>query len=329
MSGKSVQLISGWFPAKKVIKCLLPRKTLALPFNVRLAYSWLVYRARYGKGASQSQLAAATGLHRTKTIPRLITHLLELGLVEWQGRLLFAREPSPDRFVFVADPRRQNDPWHKKLAYFPMLIPARNCPLTLKQVAVLCLLFSPNMRDGLHVAPRRKHLAALLRINEKTVRTALHKLEEVGCLKDGQLLSPTPDMRDWWEDRPKGTKVATVHCEQEPGWDNYSQTLHQLVAVMEAYSCEDWKGVINRIGRTFQQAGYPFDEASNVLVDAVNELRTKGKIARLVRNVAALVKKAEDRTAYSRSQGQFHGQNSIGLFKKIIRSEVKRLQEQQ
>lgn len=293
----------------------------------RLAYSWLVYRARYGRGASQAQLAAATGLHRTQTIPPLLTRLLVSGLVEWRGRKVFAREPSPDQFVFTVDPRRQNDPWYNRLNYFMLLKPSATCPLTITQVAVLCLLYCRNMRVGLAVEPRRKHLAALLQCSEKTVRTALHKLEEVGLLKDGLLLPPTPDMQDWWEDRPKGTKVATVHCEREPGWDSYSQTLHQLVDAMEAYTCEDWKGIINRIGRTFQQAGYPFDEASNVLVDAVNELRARGKVARLVRNVAALVKKAEDRTAYSRNQGQFHGPNSIGLFKTMIRSEVKRLKE--
>ena len=207
--------------------------------------------------------------------------------------------------------------------------PSVLCPLTLKQVAVLCLLFSPNMRDGLHVAPRIKHIAALLRISEKTVRTALHKLEEVGCLKDGQLLPPTPEMLAWWEDRPKQTKVATVHCGHEPTWDDYSKTLHQLVNALDAFSCDDWKGTINRIGGTFQQAGYPFEEASNILVDAVNDLRKTGKIARLVLNTAALVKKAEDRTAYYRSQGQFHGATSLGLFKKIIQSEIRRLKEQQ
>jgi DNA-binding MarR family transcriptional regulator len=324
MSGKSVQLISEWFPGKKVIKCLLPRKALVLGFNDRLAYSWLVYRAKYGRGASQSQLAAATGLHRTKTIPRLITRLLGMGLVERRGRKVFAKEPSPDHFVYAAGHKKQDDPWYKRLAYFCLMSPSVHCPLTLKQVAVLCLLFSPNMRD---VAPRRKHLATLLRISEKTVRTALHKLEEVGCLKDGQLLLPTPDKQTWWEDRPKQEKIATIHCDQEPSWENYSNTLHQLVEALDAYNCEDWKGTINRIGRTFQQAGYPFEEASNILVGAVNDLRKTNKIARLVLNTAALVKKAEDRTAYYRSQGQFHGATSFGLFKKMLRNEVKRLKE--
>jgi hypothetical protein len=253
--------------------------------------------------------------------------LLGLGLVEWRGRKVFAKEPSSDQFVFTSDPRRQSDPWHKKLAYFCLLSPAACCPLTLKQVAVLCLLFSPNMRDGLSVAPRQKHLAALLRISEKTVRTALRKLEEVGFLNDGQLVPPTPEMLAWWADRPQREKVAPVHCDQEPGWDNYARSFPKLVDVLGAYSCEDWRGILDRIGRMFQQAGYPFEEASNVLVDAVNDLRRSGKVARLVRNTAALVKKAEDRTALSRSLGQFHGPTSIGLFKKILRSEVSRLKE--
>jgi hypothetical protein len=241
--------------------------------------------------------------------------------------LLFAKEPSADHFVFVADPRRQNDPWYKRLAYFWLLSPSASCPLTLKQVAVLSLLYSPNMRDGLHVAPRRKHIAALLRISEKTVKAALQRLEQVGVLKDGQLIPPAPEMLAWWEDRPRRETVARVQCRQEPSWDNYSESLQQVVDALDAHTCEDWQGIINRIGRTFQQAGYPFEEVSNLLVDAFNELRKKDKVARLVRNVAALVKKAEDRTAYYRSQGQFHGPTSIGLFKKIIRSEVKRLME--
>ena len=277
MSGKSVQLITEWFPGKKLIKCLLPRKHVALGFNDRLAYSWLVYRARYGKGASRSQLAAATGLHRTKTIPRLLTRLLDLGLVEWRGRKVFAKEPSPELFVYTSDPRRQNDPWFKRLAYFYVMSPSSSCPLTIMQVGVLCLLFSPNMRDGLHVAPRKKHIAALLRISEKTVKTALRKLEEVGCLKDDLLLRPTPEMQGWWQDRAKREKVATVKCDQEPSWDNYSKTLHQLLTKLDAWSCDDWQGTINRIGRTFQQAGYPFVEASNVLVDAVQRTSQYGR----------------------------------------------------
>jgi hypothetical protein len=327
LSGKSVQLLTEWFPGKRVIKCLLLRKTIALGFGDRLAYSWLVYRARYGRGASRYQLANATGLHRTKTIPRLITRLLDLGLVEWRGRRVFAKEPAPGQFVFTCDPRSQSDPWYKRLAYFCLLSPSASCPLTLKQVAVLCLLLSPNMRDALSVAPRLKHVAALLRISEKTVRTALRKLEEVGFLKDGQLLRPRPEMLAWWQDRPEREKVATVRCDQESGWDNYSRWFPKLVDVLDAYTCEDWKGIINRIGRMFQQAGYPLEEAGNVLVDAVNELQKTGKVARLVRNTAALVKKAEDRTAISRSEGRFHGPTSLGLFKKIIRSEVIRLKE--
>lgn len=311
------------------MKCLVPRKAVVLGLNDRIAYSWLVYRARYGRGASQAQIATATGFHRTKTIPRLLTRLLASGLIEWRGRKVFAREPSPDQFVFTVDPRRRNDPWYNRLNYFMLLLPAANCPLTITQVAVLCLLYCKNMRVGLAVEPRRNHLAALLRISEKTARTALRKLEEVSLLKDGLLLAPTPEMQGWWEDRPKRAKVATVQCEQEPGWDNYYQWFPKLVDVLDAYTCEDWKGIINRIGRTFQQAGYPFEEASNVLVDAANDLRKRDRIARLVRNAATLVKKAEDRTAYSRSQGLFHGPNSLGLFKKIIRSEVKRLRERE
>lgn len=194
---------------------------------------------------------------------------------------------------------------------------------------MLCLLYSPNMRDGLHVEPCRKHIAALLRISDKTVKAALHRLEQVGVMKEGQLITPTPDMLAWWEDRPKREKVASVLCEREPSWENYSKTLKQVVDVLDAHSCEDWTGIINRIGRTFEQARYPFFEACDLLVDAINDVRKRGMVARLIRNVADLVKKAEEKTAYSRSMGQFHGATSIGLFRKIIQSEVKRLKEQQ
>ncbi len=68
-------------------------------------------------------------------------------------------------------------------------------------------------------------------------------------------------------------------------------------------------------------------EASDCFVDALNEVRKRDKVARLVRNIAALVKKAEDKTAYYRSQGLFHGPTSLGLFKKMLRSEIKRLVE--
>jgi hypothetical protein len=80
-------------------------------------------------------------------------------------------------------------------------------------------------------------------------------------------------MLAWWEDRPKRETVPRVESEAEPVWDNYSKTLQQVVDALDAYTCEDWKGIINRIGRTFQQPGYPFVEASNLLVEAINEVR--------------------------------------------------------
>jgi hypothetical protein len=150
---------------------------------------------------TRSKSVPTCGRHRLAShedcSPTNNPHLLDLGLVEWRGRHVFAKEPSLDQFVYSVDPRRQNEPWHKRLAYFCLLCLSTSCRLTLKQVVVLCLLFSPNMRDGVHVVPRQKHLAALLRISEKTVRTALKKLEEVGCFKDGQLLPPTPEMLSW------------------------------------------------------------------------------------------------------------------------------------
>jgi hypothetical protein len=184
------------------------------------------------------------------------------------------------------------------------------------------------MRDGLRVAPSRNHIAALLRISEKTVKTALRRLEACGLLKGGELVPPTPDMLAWWQDTSKEERPLPAGHDL-PSWDNYGRHFPKLLALLDgAYPQYDWKAVLGRLGRLFREAGYPFEEASNVLVDALNDLKTTAGRATLVRNAEELVQKAEERTAHHRGRGTFHGPHSLGLFRKMIGREVQRLKGQ-
>jgi hypothetical protein len=203
-------------------------------------------------------------------------------------------------------------------------MPSATCLLTLKQVAVLCLLYSPNMRAGLSVTPSHAHLSSVLRVDVKTVRQALHKLEQAGLLRDGTLVRPTPEMLAWWEDRPAATRVTGggPAAHEPPTWEKYSQWFPKLIAWLDDYLPEGWAGMIDKAGRMFEAAAYPFQEAGDVLVEVLNDTRKISVRAGLIRNLPSLIRKAEDTTARYREQGQFHGANSLGLFKKMLRAEA-------
>jgi hypothetical protein len=328
VEGKGVHPIRDWFQGKSTLRCVVPTKVLDLGINERLAFSWLAYRARYGRGTTKAGLSDGTGLHRSKTVPRLVSRLLDLGLAEWKGRLLFAKEPGPEQFAFTGDTRRRDDPWYKRLNYFTMVMRAPKSPLTTIQTAVLGVLYSANMRDGLLVNPSARHLASLLRVSVKTVRAALRRIEECGFLRDGALVAPTAEMLAWWKDRSRrdaGETVVSGTADEPPSWDNYSQWFPKLIGSMDAYLPEDWAGIINRIGRAFGAAGYPFQTASDVLLEVLTSTNKISIRAAIIRNSAALIRKAEGATEKYRQRGKFHGANSLGLFRKMLLGELKRL----
>jgi predicted transcriptional regulator len=326
VEGKSVHPVRDWFAGKATVRCVVPTAALDLRLNERLAYSWLVYRARYGRGSTRAGLAEGTGLHRTKTVPRVVARLLDLGLVQRRGKLLFAKQPGPGLFSCTADSRRRDDPWYKRLNYFVIVMRSAKSPLTTTQAAVLSVLYSQNMRDGLRVNPSARHLASLLRVSVKTVRSALRRLEECGLVAGGTLVPPTAEMLAWWKDRPHREQCeASGQGDQTPGWDNYSQWFPKLIESLDAYLPEDWTAIINKIGRAFGASDYPFQQATDLFVEVLNGPNMKSIRAAIVRNVPTLVRKAEEATRKYRDLGKFHGANSLVLFRKMARAELKRL----
>src|SRR6516165_5547339 len=124
-----------WYRGKQILSVLIPKAGFKMKFEDLLVFSWLSRRKQKGKGLKRTTLAKVIGLDLGHTVPAVVRRLNELGLVRSDGRLLFAADDPPvARFVYTAAGRA---------ATWPMLIPSRLSPLTLKQAAV----FSEMGRD--------------------------------------------------------------------------------------------------------------------------------------------------------------------------------------
>ena len=95
------------FKNKRYILMLLPTKSCQLSFNELLAYSLIVYRSGHGKGTTQRRITQEFGLAKggrrngkQRGIAKTITQLQACGLVEKQGRLLYAKEPPQGWFHY-------------------------------------------------------------------------------------------------------------------------------------------------------------------------------------------------------------------------------------
>src|SRR5262249_3553013 len=154
-----------WYRGKLILPVLIPKAGFRVTFVDLLVFSWLARRKQKGKGLKRNTLAKVVGLDLGHTIPAVVKRLSDLGLVRSDGGLLVAAaDPPVATFVYTAAGRP---------ATWPMLIPARTCPLTLKQAAVFSEMHSPNITIG------RNSLSRLLRFDRKTVSTALKKFKQL------------------------------------------------------------------------------------------------------------------------------------------------------
>jgi hypothetical protein len=190
-----------WLATKKKFRLLTVSDHKALPLTRRLVYSYLAYRSRYGKGASQAEIARQTGLDRGETVAEAVKSLDRMGLVERTGDRIKAIEPAGGNEALFY-PIDGGEHWSQGLAYlwyYPVV-----SGLTTKENYLLWTLHSlggvPQNQNG---------LAKLAGLNRETVRTLLLDLIErdaVSFQKDDghrfrcRLKEPDPS---WFMDRPR------------------------------------------------------------------------------------------------------------------------------
>ena len=172
---------------KKWLAFLKRTKASKLDFSERVVYSYLVYQARYGCGATVSAISRSAGMSRD-VIPDVLKRLRGFGLVLTEIGEHFALEPSGETSGWFPIRRGgKGRPWHGRLAYYPVYLASASCPLTDRQNALYwCLRDLDLDGDGQVKGQTESGLAALLSVSRQTVGTALKALREHHLIEIGR-----------------------------------------------------------------------------------------------------------------------------------------------
>jgi hypothetical protein len=192
------------FPEKRLTKIINCTKDNPMAFTEIVVYSCLIQRATHGKGATQKQISKATRLNASTSVPCALARLEMKKLAEKRGKRWIAIEPAAEKAKWFRDCRGSGDQaWYRRLSYWWMGLPVntKKPPFTIKQVAVYFKLL--NLQDSGRWQ-NQQGLTRLLRIDRKTVRTALTKLKQSGLVDDDLSPNmPTPNQLRWFRNRPE------------------------------------------------------------------------------------------------------------------------------
>jgi hypothetical protein len=188
-------------------------------------------------------------------------------------------------------------------ATWPMLIPTRSCPLTLKQAAVFSEMHS-NITVG------RNSLSRLLRFDPKTVSTALRKFRQLRLLTPvGEPLQPRDETLPWWVDRP-GQERGDME-----GWESWRKSWQSLITFLfDRHPYHDWGSRLDVIKDRAVQAGYDYRSTKALCTRAFARLGQSVPIGNLVLAMPDMIRRAEEDTRRNISSGKFTGKNGYGLF---------------
>jgi hypothetical protein len=190
------------FPGKRLTRILNRTVQNPLSFNALVVCSCLVERAAHGKGANQRQIHRATGLHESTAIPSALQTLQRHGLVVKSGKYWRALGPAGETTGWFKNCKDSGDrAWHRRFAYWWTGLRTKQSPLTVKQNAVYFKLLNVGGSTRWRC---QEGLSKLLRLDRKTVRTALARLRTLGLVdKDLWPREPTAAQLAWFRDKPK------------------------------------------------------------------------------------------------------------------------------
>jgi len=168
-----------------------------LDFKERLIYSELAYRAKYGRGATKTQLRRNLRLD-PKTINRGIEGLKSRSLATIRGNEYYAVEPDALQKHWFRQRRTENKSWHSRYSYIVILKPSENCSLTARQNVLYWLVVSLRKKKRRVTAA---YLSKIMGIAPQTARKALERLVELSFLDDKHHPIELTEL-DWtsWQD---------------------------------------------------------------------------------------------------------------------------------
>jgi hypothetical protein len=248
------------------------RRACPLTFHQRLVYSFLVYRWRHGQGANLVRIGARLRIGRDWATRTALHGLVGHGLVEVRDRLNWATEPAGESVAWFARNRRADADWFRQFATYRLYPPAPGSPLTAMQNGLLMLLYSLAPRWGAPVlrSQTAAGLVVLLGVSERTARSSLQKLEQLGLVQAGvrrlTLVQPSEAQLGWWTDRvrkqPAGGTTPFV-LSQALGWKvpDQNQSSRSMVQCLDGFGAE------------MLVAGYTPEELREYWRDVIKELK--------------------------------------------------------
>src|SRR4051794_23528876 len=112
---RQTRIAVGWYAGKLSLRVIRFQGDHGYSLRDRIVYSYLVYRARQGAGATRGAIARSTGLPRTSAVITAVDHLASTGLVaQGRGHEVVAAEPPDD---LVGEPKWATEFWGDRWPY--------------------------------------------------------------------------------------------------------------------------------------------------------------------------------------------------------------------
>jgi hypothetical protein len=297
------------FAGKRCTRILDCTRICPLQFNPLLAFSCLVRYARHGKGATAQQIHRATGLQRSQTVAAAIQVLAGHGLAARVDGYWHAVEPAGETAGwFPVCKNTVGRAWPARLAYWWLVLPSPASPLTAKQNAVYCNLLDP-------CCERQAGLVRMLKLDKKTVATALAELRRLGLVSETELRAnpPAADQLGWWADKPK--QKAFRASAGVDDWSRFSDG-------------EDVAAILDRFGRDMLDAGYSEADIRAYWRTVKDLGNNKVFYAFMTGHFSRLFEKVEADHAANRAAGKYgQARNSHGLLRTETRKVIARLRK--
>ena len=305
---------------------LLPRPTRQCPKDIGYhevtAYGELLYRSRLDLKTTPSDMAAAVGCERWRTLPKVIKRLQEHGLADERLRAL------PDGKGFF---HRKQDTKRKWQDQFQTTTVYRQVPggeLTDVRNGILWTVHSFNSAGQ---QPYPSSIAKLLRLDLRTVTKHLEWLQEHGYMDADWCV--TADPCRWQDATPKLKGDPEARWEEFAAeWvgsrydDNYCQGKPYF-----ALSHSHFRRSFQEGCEAMAEAGYASDRIRAYWETEVPEACSSEKRAVQLWLMEYVVHRlfyrmfdaVERVTSRNRQLGKFHGADSLGLLRQVTAAQVR------
>ena len=296
-------LFQQWWYDKKFFPLVLATGQCGLTFEERMTWSYILYRTVKG-GTTLREIARATGLDRSRILPKAKVSLIDLRLVSLDGDKLIALEPGPEHQVWFSW-RQNSHPWHRRLRVFPVCHSPKGW--TAKQTAIYFCLLTSNVQSGRKINRHQKKtgIGAMLQVSHDTVQRAFRKFEQMKLVEYDYLLCPPDEVLDLFPDRPDQAQrqwLASIAC----GW-GFGTLEHGATMAR-------W---LDQASDRMLAAEYTKEEVlrywDHCRTEAKKSARSGTTLWKLLSNWDDLFIRAEADTARNRNDGKYKGRSGLGL----------------